>query len=213
MVTLLPLLLACDGSGSADNGAPEVQITEPADGATFHEGEPFTAVASVADDQGGGALVLTWGLSPESEYVANEFRSDEEISLFFSEGLPIGSFELSLLAVDEYQEAEKTSIELTIDENNPPTVRIEEPQDGAQYAVGESVGVSVVVKKRDDDMSNITLTWGGAAEGYPDAPSRPNADGAAIFYITDLDRGGHDLSVTASDGVHEASESVSFRVR
>jgi len=190
-----------------------VQIIEPSDGATFHEGEPFTALASVADDQGGDGLVLTWGLSPEADYVANEFRSDEEISLYFSEGLPIGSYALSLLAVDGYQEAQKTSIGLNIEENNPPTVRIDEPQDGAQYSLGESVGVSVVVKKRDDDMSNITLTWGGAAEGYPDAPSRPNAAGAAIFYITDLDRGGHDLSVTASDGVHEDSESVSFRVR
>lgn len=206
------LLLSACVDPVAENLAPEVEFIEPEPGAEFHEAEPFSVVARYEDDQGASGLVLTWGVEPDPGVVGNEFRGEDEATLYYGEGLPIGEWTVSILAVDGYQEATKAELPITVAENNPPKVTIEEPEDGAAYSVGESVGVSVVVKQRDDDMSNITLEWGGVAAGVADAPDRPNADGAAIFYIADLGRGKHDLSVTASDGVASATAEVSFRI-
>lgn len=206
------LLVSACADPASTNEAPEVEITSPGEGAEFHEAEPFSVVATYADDQGAADLVLTWSIEPEVDVEANEFRGEAESTMYYGAGLPLGAYTVSVLAIDGFQEATHAEVAFTVDENSPPKVTIDEPADGATYAVGESVGVSVVVKQRDDDMSNIVLTWGGVAEGYPSAPERPNADGAAIFYITDLERGKHELSVTASDGVASASASVSFRI-
>ncbi len=206
------LVQACGFSTPPPNEDPVVSITSPETGADFHEYEPLTVVASLDDDQGGSNLALSWSIEPDPDTIGNEFRSEEEASLYLGDGLPQGIWTLSILVVDEFQASAESTLTLQMDENDPPSVKFDEPQADAEYGAGDSVGVSVTVRQRDDDMSNITLTWGGSATGAKGAPDRPNADGAAIFYIDGLARGRHEITVTASDGVNEDTEAVAFRI-
>ncbi len=210
LITLL--VQSCGFSTPAPNEDPVVSITSPEEGADFHEYEPLTVIASLEDDQGASDLALSWLIDPDPGTIGNEFRSENEASLYLGDGLPKGIWTLSILVVDEFQAAAESALTLQMDENDPPSVKFEEPQADAEYGAGDSVGVSVTVKQRDDDMSNITLTWGGSAAGAPGAPDRPNADGAAIFYIDGLPRGRHEITVTASDGVNDDTETVEFRI-
>ncbi|MSQ00416.1 MAG: hypothetical protein EXR71_00815 [Myxococcales bacterium] len=206
------LLPACGFTAPAPNDDPVVSITSPEQGADFHEYEPLTVLASLADDQGASDLALSWSIEPDPGTIGNEFRSEDEASLYLGDGLPQGSWRVAILVVDEFQAAAESTLTLQMDENAPPVVRFDEPQPDAEYGAGDSVGVSVTVKQRDDDMSNITLTWGGSAAGAAEAPDRPNADGAAIFYIDGLARGRHEITVTASDGVNDDTDAVAFRI-
>ena len=200
---------------AASNTPPEVSIASPKDGADFRSGEPFTIEGKIDDNDGPNSLDVTWTITPEPEESPNALRADDEVSLFLETGiLEQGDYTASVTATDAWGAASTDEVAFTIEENQPPSVVMKEPNEGETYGFGDPLIVEVNVNPRDDDMSLITLTWGGAAEGAPDAPSQVPENGLVIFYVEDVSKGRQTVSVTATDGGGETdTDDVSFRVQ
>jgi hypothetical protein len=210
---VISLLLTACTVQDTDNSAPTVQISSPSDGSREQEGVPFSVVADLDDDAGVTSLAVTWSISPETDAARNPLRTDKEATLFLPDGLLEGTWDVEVTVEDDFGATASGSVQLNITQNAAPKVTIEEPEDGARYSEGNSVGVSVMVRPGNDSMADIWLTWGGVAEGEENAPATPNADGYAIFFIPDLARGRYKLRVTAHDqGSETGEDEVTFHV-
>jgi hypothetical protein len=212
-VSLVLLALGCGAATS--NTPPAVVISSPDDGDEFRAGEPFTATGKVDDNDGPNSLDVAWSIDPEPEVAGNPLRGEEDVSLFLASGIsPEGSYELTLSATDVFGLTGSDTVEVEIAENKPPEVTIQQPANNDALDYGDPVIIEVKVNARDDAMSQVTLAWGGVAEGAADAPTQPPDDGLVIFYVEDVPKGAQSLTVTATDsGGGEDSATVKFRVR
>lgn len=209
----LVLLLGC---GPADtNTPPEVSISDPNNRADFRAGEPFTVTGEINDADGPNSLDVAWEIDPPPADPGNSFRGDGEVSLFLESGIEeIGAYTISLTATDVAGLSTTDQIDVDILENAAPSVKLKEPNNDFVYDYGVPLIVEVQIDAKDDEMSQITLTWGGVAEGAPDAPDRAPDDGLVIFYVEDVAKGQQVVTVTASDSGGQAdTETVSFRVK
>src|SRR5688572_27451091 len=77
--------------------------------------------------------------------------------------------------------------------NTGPFVVLTTPVDGAFYDVAQAVVVSgAVADANESDLSVLSLSWGGIAEGV--GPASAAADGAIHFTIADPPLGLHPLT-------------------
>ncbi len=213
MPVTLFFLVGCDASGS-DNVAPEVAIVSPADDAEFRANEPFTLKAEVDDDDGPNSLELLWSFDPEVEAPGNPLTSDGDVTLYLESGLPQHDYQISLTATDVFGVSASDSVRINITPNDPPRVSIKEPNEDEVYEYGDPVIVEVEVNPKDDEMSQITLEWGGVAAGAENAPAKPPENGLVIYYIEGVSKGKKDITVTARDsGDEEDTETIHFTVR
>ncbi len=209
----LALPVACTATGPV-NAAPNVSITEPANDTEYRAGEPFSVVVAASDDGGVAGLEFAWDVSPDPGVEGHTFVSDAEAELYFDAGLPEGEFDIAVVATDYAGETGEDDVHVLVEANDAPNVRIQQPEDGETYELGSPLIVEVKVKAKDDDMSAITMVWGGIAEGVDDAPSTPPDDGIIIFYVEDVPEGTQELIVTGRDsGGAAETETVEFRVR
>ncbi len=213
MFTLALAQLACTATGAV-NTSPDVRITDPEDGEEFHAGETLTFTAVADDDAGVLALEFAWTVDPDPASEGHAFVSETEASWYFEDGFPEGDYTVGVVATDYAGATASDEVEVEVEANDAPRVTVEQPEDGEVYDLGNPLIVQVKIKARDDNMSAISLTWGGIAEGVDDAPDRPPDDGVVIFYIENVEQGRHELSVTARDsGGAAETETVEFRVQ
>lgn len=209
----LAAVAACTASGPV-NASPNLSITEPENDTEYRAGEPFSVVAAASDDGGVAGLSFDWEVSPDPEVDGHTFVSETEAELYFDAGLPEGEFDIAVVATDYAGETGTDDVHVVVEANDAPNVRIQQPIDGEIYELGSPIIVEVKVKAKDDDMSAITMVWGGIAEGVDEAPSTPPDDGIIIFYVEDVPDGKHELVVTGRDsGGAAETETVEFRVR
>ncbi len=204
---------ACTATGPV-NAVPNLSITEPENDTEYRAGEPFSVVAAASDDGGVAGLSFDWDVSPDPEVDGHTFVSETEAELYFDAGLPEGEFDIAVVAADYAGETGQDDVHVIVEANDAPNVKIQQPEDGEIYELGSPIIVEVKVKAKDDDMSAITMVWGGIAEGVDEAPSTPPDDGIIIFYVEDVPDGKHELVVTGRDsGGAAETETVEFRVR
>lgn len=212
-MTLVLLLLGCGAATS--NTPPAVVITSPESGDAYRAGEPFTATGKVDDNDGPNSLDVAWTLDPEPDVAGNPLRGDKDVSLFLASGIsPEGTYDLTLTATDVFGLTGSDTVQIDVTENKPPEVTIQQPAANDALDFGDPVIIEVKVNARDDSMSQVSLSWGGVAEGAADAPTQPPDDGLVIFYVEDVPKGSQSLTVTATDsGGGEDTATVKFRVR
>lgn len=189
-------------------------MVSPEAGADFGAGERITLTGEVWDDDGPNALELAWTFEPEVEFQGNPLTADGIVTLYLEDGLPQDDYRVTLTATDVYDAVAADSVNIQVTENDAPRVSIKEPNESEVYTYGDTIIVQVEVNPKDDEMSQISLLWGGIANGAEDAPDKPPETGLVIFYIDGVSKGRQSLSVTArDDGEQEDTDDVSFTVR
>ena len=123
---------------------------------------------------------------------------------------------IDVLGEDSASDTEVVSNDtaLTIDERDPIAVAIESPATGDTF--WEAQAPYVVVKVHSDDHPDLTelqLTWSGAAAAYEDAPDELSSKGEVAFLLPDLAIGAHTLGLEVRDGAGKSgSDEVAFEV-
>ena len=116
-----------------------------------------------------------------------------------------------LLDVDDEVGASCTaSILLTV--STPPTLVVENPQDGEVFAAGQSITFRAAVTDAEDPPSALSIEWETDRDGVLSSAS-PSSQGVSQFARDDLSAGLHTLTtrLTDSDGL-TADDIRSFRV-
>ena len=143
------------------NQPPTVTISSPANGASFDQGATvnFSGTASDAED---GSLTgtIAWTLDGRPAWVTGASGS------FSTAALSAGSHTLAARVTDSKGAPGTASISITVAvANQPPTVTITSPTNGASFTQGSSVSFSGTASDAEDGNLNGSLTWTSSRDG------------------------------------------------
>jgi hypothetical protein len=195
-----------DAGGASDsyqislrvNAVPLVDITAPADGARFTEGDPVSLTATATDAEDGDlAGSLSWVSDVDGNLGsgASVVRSD----------LSLGVHRITAEGTDSDGVASSDQITLTVSPNTPPVVTITAPPDGASVPANQVTLVGVATDAEDGDIS-ASLMWTSSKDGFI-------GTGASVT-PNDLSFGSHTIEASVTDRKGAtSSDSVSIKVK
>ena len=214
-VIVLSALTACqpDQGLTVYDTAPEVTLTSPTDGASYHPAEQPVFAAFITDDQTPiDQLQCLWVSSLQGTLAGAQTFNDAAVT-FVPEGLVSGQHAIKIEVVDAKGQSADDSATITVLPNVGPEVTFVSPTSGSQHAAGLPLYVQVNIEDDvETDLSGFALSWSGL-EGLDEAPATPQADGGVDFYVDALDIGTYSLEVTAVDSQGDAGAAVvSFEI-
>lgn len=203
------ILLALSGMGCSIDGGitkyntdPTVTFTAPTNGSIVVAGAPIVLSANVYDgQQDTSELDFNWGIAPTGTIDPSaQLIAGRTVSLELRDGLSVGTWVVNLQVFDADGAVAEDEVTFTAVEYIAPTVTFIRPVEGGQYAAGQPLDVDVQFNDPDqNDISRLSLTWGGIATGEPAAPLHPDSDGHARFTLPAQAVGTESLSVQVVD--------------
>ena len=192
---------------SGGNEAPTAAITQPAWGSNFTEGEDITFVGSALDPEDGPLTgsSLVWMSIKDGQLGTGETITVNTLSICLSM--------IYLTATDSQGASGIDSVEVKINENQPPSVTITSPNDGDTFGAGVVISFeSTVIDVEDTTLPASALVWKSSLDGQI---------GTGESVSTSLSAGLHTITLTATDShgdtgadmiqvtVQSAAESIS----
>lgn len=160
----LLLVAGCGGDDATgpgdDSAAPGVSISSPADGATFVEGSTVVFEGTAEDDEDGtlSGDAYTW-----------ESDRDGELNTgptFATDALSVGTHTITLTATDDAGDSGSASIDITVEQNDPPSASIGSPPDDTVYGEGAPVDLEgSATDPQSGDLTGSALTWSSDQDG------------------------------------------------
>ena len=181
------------------NQPPVAVISSPADGASFTQGESITFTGSATDLEDGAltGASLVWASSIDGEIGTGESFTRSDLS----EGTHI----ITLAATDSLGVAGTASATITVTvSNEPPTVAITAPLDGASFTQGDFIAFTgTAMDPEDGALTGASLVWSSSING--------EIGTGESFSKNDLSAGDHTINLTATDS-HGATATDSVTI-
>lgn len=151
------------GGGSSDNVAPTVALTSPADAAQFDQGTDIPIAAAASDSD---------GLVAKVEFFADSVKIGESTGPSYGmtwSGATPGQHVLTAVATDD-DGATRTSATVSItvnvvSSNQPPTVALTQPADGATFTFGEPITITASADDPDGSIAGVEFFAGTTSLG------------------------------------------------
>ncbi|GAB3203362.1 photosystem II stability/assembly factor-like uncharacterized protein/uncharacterized membrane protein [Pontibacter aydingkolensis] len=179
------------------NQPPSVSITSPANGAAFAAGATVSIAASAEDKDGTVAKV---------EFFAGEMKLGEDLEAPYSydwSGVTQGSYTLSAKAIDNMGSVNISaplSIVVNGGNNQPPSVSITSPANGAAFAAGATVSIAASAEDKDGTVAKVEFFAGEMKLGEDlEAPYSYDWSG--------LTAGSYTLTARATDNMESTNTS------
>lgn len=161
LLAALLILTACGGdpgpTGSGDGDAPTLSIITPSDGAVVSTGEiiPFNAVA-VDPEDGDLSPSIMWSSSRDGA-----LGSGPAVATALSAGEHL----VTARVTDSDGNSATASVSITVEADEPPTVSIESPADGADLSSGTGVTLRGSAEDAEDGDLSASLEWTSDVDG------------------------------------------------
>nr|NIP61106.1 PKD domain-containing protein [Gemmatimonadota bacterium]NIR81491.1 PKD domain-containing protein [Gemmatimonadota bacterium]NIT90338.1 PKD domain-containing protein [Gemmatimonadota bacterium]NIU34163.1 PKD domain-containing protein [Gemmatimonadota bacterium]NIU38314.1 PKD domain-containing protein [Gemmatimonadota bacterium] len=185
---------------AAPNGAPTAEITAPADGSVFQEGESVAFDGSGSSDADGSIVSHLWDFGDGSAPVAGATATHAYPSA--------GTYTVTLTVEDDGGATGTATITITVEPpNQPPTATIEAPADGDVYPEGSTVTFKgTATDPEDGALTGASLEWTSDLDGALGTGSDVSSSTLSV--------GTHTITLTATDGDGATgSASVSLTVQ
>jgi Bacterial Ig domain len=139
---------------------PSVNITGPANGATFIAPANVTITATASDTDGTVSKV---------EFFQGTTKLGEDLSAPYSfiwNNVPVGSYSLTAKATDNASEtATSTVVNITVNPNTPPAVTLTSPLNGSSLSVPADVTIAASASDSDGTLSKVEFFINGTLFG------------------------------------------------
>lgn len=193
------------------NLPPSASITAPGQGASRVERRAITFTADVSDPQ---QATLPDSSIVWTSDVVGELGRSATISV---DSLGIGDHEIVLIATDALGLSDADTLDLTIVANQPPSVAIDSPMDGAAFEVGTPIAFSgTIVDLEDDSLAAGNVVWESLVDGHigigRDLVSDTLGIGIHTIRLTATDSHGDEASATATINVTAPAPTPGFRI-
>ncbi len=192
------------------NGTPSVSINSPANGATFDSGTTITFSATASDPEDGDlSNEIAWASS-----IDGAMGTGASLSAMLSDG----SHTITATVTDSGMITEIAEVSITVEEeapiNEPPTVSVNSPADGAIFASGTEITFNgTAIDLEDGDLSGA-IVWedNGAYLSTGASFSAVLGDGPHTITLTVTDSGMNtanaEINITVEDAVSTAAMHV-----
>ncbi len=170
------------------NQPPTVTITSPANGSAFAFGASVAFTGSASDDEDGD-------ISPNLSWSSDLDGTIGSGASFNTTALSVGTHTITASVTDSGGAAGNASISVTIT-NNPPTVAITSPANGAAFAFGASVAFAGSASDDEDGDISANLSWSSDLDG--------TIGSGASFNTTALSVGTHTITASVTDSAGDS---------
>ena len=178
------------------NTPPSCEITTPTEGETVLYGNPITFRGTSTDpDIPATDLQFEWASDKDGVLGSGAITSAGEIT-FSHTGLSGNNHVITLNVQDEIGAVCQDTLLLVV--GTPPTTTIEDPLDGALFAVGESISFRGIVTDQEDALNTLQVSWVSSIDGVLQSGTS-NSQGVTQFSMTDLSAGTHLVSLSTTD--------------
>ncbi|WP_162129531.1 BNR-4 repeat-containing protein [Algibacter luteus] len=173
--------------GAPANNPPLVNITSPTNGASFNDGDVVTISADASDSDGTVSQV---------EFFVNGSSVGIDTSSPYSLNwtIGVGSYDISAVARDNESATGSSSVVTVTGNstvNNPPSVSITSPANGASFNDGDVITISADASDSDGTVSQVEFFVNGSSVGI---------DTSSPYSINwTIGIGSYDISVVATD--------------
>jgi len=174
------------------NNAPNVNISSPGDGSLHPSAASISFSGSASDTEDGNlSLYLYWTSSIDGSIGTGAA---------FNAVLSDGNHTITTSVVDYGGKEGSDSISITVGTpNDPPSVSITSPSDGATFGTGETVNFTGSASDTEDGDLSASIQWSSNLDGSLGSGSSPSAelsDGTHTIIATVTDSGGENASAS-----------------
>jgi regulation of enolase protein 1 (concanavalin A-like superfamily) len=181
-----------------DNEAPTVALGAPSNGATYTAPASITVSATAADSDGTVARVDFYR---DATLIASDTSSPYSVTWT---NAAAGSYALTAVATDE-DGASTTSIGRTITVNQPPSVSLSAPANGATYTAPASITITATASDADGSIARVDFFRGSTLIA---------SDSSSPYSITwnNVSAGSYSLTAVAVDDDNTSTTSAARNV-
>lgn len=182
-------------------GAPTAEITGPADGSTFVEGDGVTFVGLATDgEQAWDTLACRLSSDQSGVFWAGSPGADG-VATVEEAGLPVGPHTVTFSVEDADGHVTTDTVSIEILDNGSPSAVIQTPLDGTSHFNDEPLHLAGMVSDNETRAIDLAVTWESDLDGVL-AAGRPDSSGAT-YAEPYLSPGWHviTLSVVDEDGL------------
>jgi hypothetical protein len=171
------------------NSTPVAQITSPAQGNSYTVGDTITFTGSGNDNEDGdlSGASLVWHSDVDGQIGTGETLTSGMLSA--------GTHNIALSAIDSEGATGTDTVTITVNtspSNTPPPARINSPDDGSTYTVGNAITFAGTGSDDEDgDLSGASLVWRSDVDGQIGT--------GKTFALDALSAGTHQITLTATD--------------
>lgn len=201
---LLPLaasgLVGCSDKGvTVHHEPPAVTIRSPAEGARFYQGQSvrFEALATVFGSEDVTDLDHSWVTGTSTMCASMPVNADGTAFCDFA-FTEVGEQTVTVTVVDNLLDSAKASVRVNIDENTPPSITLNSPQNGDAYAPGSLVVFDATVSDAEDSAEQLVVTVSSSIDGALTMDGTPSSSGAWTG-AGSLSNGDHLITVRVTD--------------
>ena len=168
------------------NTAPTAEITAPAGGGSYEQGQRISFAGAASDDEdillSGSSLAWTSSLDGALG-TGNALNVDD---------LSNGNHTITLTATDSGGKTGKDTISLSVVQSLPPTATIFSPMEAASFNLGVTILFAGTASDgKDGTLTGSALKWTSSIDG--------NIGSGATFATDSLSSGNHTITLTATD--------------
>ncbi|OQK16702.1 hypothetical protein AU255_01995 [Methyloprofundus sedimenti] len=194
---------ACDGIGAPE---PNVVINTPANDTAFTEGDTITFSGTATDfDDGDLSAQIAWSFTTEGS-AAGPVVLGASPGASVSSILPLGTHTVTATVTDTDSNTSFTSIIVTVNPNNPPSIEITAPSGGLTYTEGDTITFAATASDTEDGpLPQGTIIWSSSLEGASIGSGSPLA-------LTTLSVGEHTITASVTDSGGKSTSSAPITV-
>ena len=188
---------------NAPNIPPTVSLTAPENGATFNAGS-MVAITAIASDNDGSVSKV--------EFFQGAVKLGEATTSPYSYAwinVPVGSYALTAVATDNLGATViSTMINITVvtaPVNEPPTVSLSDPENGASFDAGATVVITATASDSDGSISKVEFFQGAIKLG--EATTSPYS-----YTWTNVSAGSYVLTAVATDNQNASTTSLPVNI-
>ena len=194
-------LTACgrDNGLSVVNVPPTAEILAPVDGDALLEGATVLLRGRLSDiDTRPELLRATWTVNG-AQVCTTEAPAEDGVSTCEVTLTDVGAITIALEGLDTSNESASDAITVTVVENAPPTVSLEQPLAEGRFYAGIPVALAAVVADAEDAPQDLLIAWDADGAALTDAPESADSGGDVVGETLLLAEGTHTLTITVTD--------------
>ena len=208
------LLWACTSSEEGIkiyNTDPLATITSHGNDAELLEGVEYTFVGQVSDSNHNiGELKVRW--STDIGEICEEQTPDADGMTSCNTALEPSATQLKLQVTDPEGAAAMSSISISVQPTQAPTIELLSPVVDGRYYSDQLVSFSAIIQDTEDDPSLLTYEWTSSLDGVLPITTPPESSGEIEQYLN-LSEGQHAITLSVQDTVGKtSSETVAITV-
>lgn len=186
--------------------APTVTIQSPGAGASFYTGQEISFEALLDIDASADPETVSHRWVDGSETLCDSASFGADFIGICSAGIETpGAHSIQVTASTAGGQRATATVDIQLIENNPPSIVIESPEDGTDYAVTTLIVLEATIEDVEEDPADLIVSATSSIDGELTVSTSPSSTGEWTTTLS-LSPGSHLITVQVADSYGQTDQ-------